>query len=237
MWWRATQRLWSRSYSNSGNSRTHRNCHSPALSFTSSRPSWVRSTPSAFKVGSHGPFVNTTASPLLAFTRSKNWSSSSPGKITCCLSRSESCTLKNVSPPAPPAFTTSSYLRSWVPEISAPPAITIAAAVPPGILAPFAITLRGERAHRSVTSTNSRPNRTSGLSLPNRPIDSRNVSRGNGSLSSTPRHSRHMAANRPSTAAKTSFSVTKLISRSICVCSGWRSARRSSSRRQRASWK
>ena len=37
-----------------------------------------------------------------------------------------------------------------------------------------------------------------------------------------------------STSSNTWFSFTKLISMSICVCSGWRSARRSSSRMQRA---
>ena len=109
--------------------------------------------------------------------------------------------------------------------------------MPPGALAPLATTLRGERAQTDVTSLNVSPKRRSGLSLPYVRMASSYGTRGNGVAIFTPSVSCQIAANSPSTAMNTSSSVTKLISMSICVCSGWRSARRSSSRRQRASWK
>src|SRR5713101_5984869 len=61
--------------------------------------------------------------------------------------------------------------------------------------------------------------------------------RGNGTSSTTPRTSRQMRANNPSISVNTSSSVQNDISRSSCVNSSARSARRSSSRRQRALWR
>ena len=204
---------------------------------SSGSPSWFRSTPRAASVGSHGPDVKTTASPSCALTFARNSSSNAPGKIFSCFSRSVPVILKNERPAPPASFTMSSYLRSCVPVIPAPPGIVIAAPTPPSLRAPSAITLRGERAWMAEVSMSSRPKRRSGLSEPKRLMASRKVSRGKGVRISVPRHSFHRARNRPSTASNTSSSLTKLISRSIWVCSGWRSARRSSSRRQRASWK
>ena len=48
---------------------------------------------------------------------------------------------------------------------------------------------------------------------------------------------KNAAFRNPSTTRKTVSGRGKLISRSICVNSGWRSARRSSSRKQRTIWK
>src|SRR2546422_4028558 len=59
--------------------------------------------------------------------------------------------------------------------------------------------------------------------------------RGNGLAISTPSTSRQSAVTSSSTAAKTSSWVTNDISRSICVNSGCRSRRRSSSRKDRKS--
>ena len=61
------------------------------------------------------------------------------------------------------------------------------------------------------------------------------VSTGNGSVSGSPAAEK-MAAMSPSTSSRISAASMNDISTSICVCSGWRSARRSSSRKQRAIW-
>ena len=82
------------------------------------------------------------------------------------------------------------------------------------------------------------PKRTSGLSTPKRSMASCHVRRGNGVVMAPRKpladHAEEMAR---SSTAKTSSSSTKDISRSSWVNSGWRSARRSSSRMQRAIWK
>ena len=76
-----------------------------------------------------------------------------------------------------------------------------------------------------------------GLSAPYRVMASFQVTRRKGRESSIPFTSFMTAARRRSVTPCTSSSSTKLISRSIWVNSGWRSARRSSSRKHRAIWK
>ncbi len=86
----------------------------------------------------------------------------------------------------------------------------------------------------SVTSTISSPKRRSGLSravLQHRVRIRQPRERQSGS--STPRHFSKISAARPSITPRTSSCSTNDISTSSCVNSGWRSARRSSSRRQR----
>jgi hypothetical protein len=107
---------------------------------------------------------------------------------------------------------------------------------PPASTAPRK-TLNSDAFAHSSTPTSSSPNRMSGLSTPKRSIASLQAMRGNGVGSSTWSASRNVSASARSQAAKTSSSSTKDISMSSCVNSGWRSARRSSSRKQRATWK
>ena len=78
--------------------------------------------------------------------------------------------------------------------------------------------------------------RRSGLSDPYFAIASAQVSRGNGASTVRPAAA-HTACIRRSTMPKTRSGVANDTSMSICVNSGCRSARRSSSRKQRAIWK
>ena len=90
---------------------------------------------------------------------------------------------------------------------------------------------------RPVRTTCSMPKRRSGLSLPYLSIDSSKGMRRKGRGISTPSTSFQSLTMSPSMTSKTSFCSTKLISTSICVNSGCRSRRRSSSRKQRTIWK
>ncbi len=81
----------------------------------------------------------------------------------------------------------------------------------------------------SATSTSSIPKRRSGLSEPNRRIASAYVMRGIGVATSTPMSS-HAALTTASPTSMTSSWSTNDISTSSWVNSGWRSARKSSSR-------
>jgi hypothetical protein len=94
----------------------------------------------------------------------------------------------------------------------------------------------------SVRSVCSRPKRRSGLSLPKRAIDSSKRMRGKrpvgvelGEVDAE--HSFQSAKTSPSIIAKMSSWLTKDISTSIWVNSGWRSRRRSSSRKHFTIWK
>ncbi len=76
----------------------------------------------------------------------------------------------------------------------------------------------------------------SGLSTPNRSIDSCHVMRRNAGARS-PRTDSTAVCTASVTTAITSSASAKLISMSYCMNSNWRSARGSSSRRHRAIWK
>ena len=91
--------------------------------------------------------------------------------------------------------------------------------------------------HGAVTSHSVRSRRRSGLSTPYLSIASAYVMRRSGSVSSMPSTSRHNVAMSPSIMFWRICSLTNDISMSICVNSGWRSLRRSSSRKQRTIWK
>ena len=88
-----------------------------------------------------------------------------------------------------------------------------------------------------VKSTCFMPKRRSGLSFPYSRIDCSYGMRKNGFLISTPSASRHSAVTSSSTTVNTSSCDTNDISRSICVNSGCRSRRRSSSRKHFTIWK
>jgi hypothetical protein len=60
--------------------------------------------------------------------------------------------------------------------------------------------------------------------------------RGNGGFAAMPASGK-ISASKPSVNEKMSSSLMNDASTSICVNSGWRSRRRSSSRKQRAIWK
>ena len=81
------------------------------------------------------------------------------------------------------------------------------------------------------------PNLRSGLSDPNRAIASAYVMRGIGRWIWKPAISGHSRSTRSSATSTTSSLVTNDISRSTWVNSGCRSARKSSSRKHRTSWK
>ena len=91
-------------------------------------------------------------------------------------------------------------------------------------------------ANAGVSSWISIPKRRSGLSEPYLPIASLYGIRGSGSGTSTP-ISAKAALITGSIRPKTMSGVANEISTSTWVNSGWRSARRSSSRKQRAIWK
>ena len=110
---------------------------------------------------------------------------------------------------------------------------------PPGTRMPFTHGAWNARnsvaANTSVNSTSSILNRMSGLSVPNRSMASSHDIRG-----ISPRRSPVIASAADATVcemnASTSSWETKLASASSCMNSNWRSALRSSSRRQRAIW-
>ena len=81
------------------------------------------------------------------------------------------------------------------------------------------------------------PKRRSGLSEPYFSIASIHGMRRSGSRKSRPSTSWNMCLAHRSKTSSTSSCSTNDISQSICVNSGWRSARRSSSRKQRTIWK
>ena len=86
----------------------------------------------------------------------------------------------------------------------------------------------------SLISFSSKPKRMSGLSEPKRSIASRQGRRRKGVWTSTSSTSLNTRFRKPSWMDMMSSSLVKDISRSIWVNSGCRSARRSSSRKQRA---
>ena len=96
--------------------------------------------------------------------------------------------------------------------------------------------LNSVAANTSVSSTSSMPKRMSGLSEPKRSMASCQVICGI-SPTSAPATAPAQARIASDTNASTSSCPTKLASTSSCMNSNWRSARRSSSRRQRAIWK
>ena len=149
-------------------------------------------------------------------------------------------TLARASPRAPLPLANSSSLSASARDRGCAAGMTIALTMPPCWTAsrsigtppspPWAVTM-------SVRTTCSSPKRRSGLSLPYFAIDSSNGIRRKGVGTSTPRTSFHSRTMSFSTTAKTSSWLTKLISRSIWVNSGWRSRRRSSSRKHLTIWK
>ena len=104
-------------------------------------------------------------------------------------------------------------------------------------MAAWAKSLKPEPLVASVSSTSSMPKRVSGLSTPKRRMASSQVMRLKGVAISLPKTSLKRRATRFSARVMTSSSRTKLSSMSTWVNSGWRSARRSSSRKQRTIWK
>jgi hypothetical protein len=90
-------------------------------------------------------------------------------------------------------------------------------------------------AKASVSSTSSDPKRTSGLSDPYRSMASSHVISGT-APGREPCTASWASSTASDTNPRTSSWLTKLASRSSCMNSNWRSARRSSSRRQRAIW-
>ncbi len=100
----------------------------------------------------------------------------------------------------------------------------------------FEDTLAWLVANTSVRSQSSSVIRVSGLSDPKRSIASRYVMRRNGRSRATPPASAQPRTVTSSSTARTSSTPTKDISRSTWVNSSWRSARSSSSRKQRAIW-
>ncbi len=102
--------------------------------------------------------------------------------------------------------------------------------------------LNSVAAKTDVSSTSSMPKRVSGLSEPKRSRASCQVMAGNTVVPSaepagrSPVAASVAAATASEMKASTSAWLTKLASASSCMNSNWRSARRSSSRRQRAIW-
>jgi len=132
-------------------------------------------------------------------------------------------------PPKSLAFCPS--LSSWLRDNPAPWGTKRAFKTPPAESAPR-MTEESTDAPISVRSSISIPKRKSGLSVPYLAMLSSKVNRGKGRSIFTSITAK-TDANMSSTKSNTSCSETKLISMSICVNSGCRSARKSSSRKQR----
>jgi hypothetical protein len=114
-----------------------------------------------------------------------------------------------------------------------PSGTRMALTTPPAVNA-WSNTLTVLPATAALTSSSSSPNRTSGLSLPYLPMASAYVMRRKGVARSTPLTCLNMALTSPSMVPRMPSWSVQAISRSSCVNSGCRSARRSSSRKQRA---
>src|SRR5262249_16761998 len=211
------------------------------LNSLSAVPRWVRSAPSASLTTPSLSATNKIRSPLATRSRS----------LSACLIASEknfSIDPVNLSPSnfihaSPSALFCSAILgssppgRSLVFESSlAPPLAFSARTTPPDVTA-LQNTPKPDWLAMSETSTISSPNRRSGLSEPYFASTSAIVIRGHGDATCTPTHPSKNSTASASTVERTSSSSTNDISRSSWVNSGCRSARRSSSRRQRAIWK
>ncbi|MCY1228614.1 hypothetical protein D9M72_409390 [compost metagenome] len=88
----------------------------------------------------------------------------------------------------------------------------------------------------SVSSVNSSLTRRSGLSEPKRAMASRNSITGKVASRSTSMAFLNTVRIMSSNRSRISCSVRNEVSQSICVNSGWRSARRSSSRKHLVIW-
>ncbi len=140
-------------------------------------------------------------------------------------------------PLAPQSLAWSVRSSSWLRVLSAPPSTRM----PLTAAAWNALNSVAEKIE--VRSTSSMPKRTSGLSVPKRSSASCQVICGNidrvaghGRPGRSPVAASVAAATASEMKASTSAWLTKLASASSCMNSNCRSARRSSSRRQRAIW-
>ena len=143
----------------------------------------------------------------------------------------------NAKPFAPKLFAVSVSCSIWPCVAQAKPLAFSAFTTPPAVSTADRNTLNLLSLKSVVKSTNSIPNRVSGLSTPNRSIASMYGIRGNGVGIFSPRAASQTCASKPSINAYISSRSMKLISKSICVNSGCRSARKSSSRKHFANWK
>ena len=124
---------------------------------------------------------------------------------------------------------------STSPRLQSPAPFALMAFTTPPDCATLENTLKPVSLTMSVMSCSSMPKRVSGRSLPKRSMASEYCMRCSGKTCSTPTASSTSAIT-PSIMSMTSSPCTKLISMSTWVNSGWRSARRSSSRKHRAIW-
>ena len=223
-----------------GKSMTHKNFHSfgsrsftPRFSKRVADSSRVR--PRMLQALSHGPAAKNTMSPLSTFSLDFNVScSESERNLRIGDFHSPFSDLIKASPLAPSDLAVSSRCLSspWV--MLASPLALKALTAPPDDTAP-ANTLKSEFRKSSEKSTISKSKRMSGLSLPKRFIASSKGMRRKGVWISSPKVFCQTSFSSPSMRAYMSSLSIKDISKSTWVNSGCRSARRSSSRKQRAS--
>ena len=197
----------------------------------------VRSVPSTVHAVVYASETTRTRSPGSAFVRSSRRTASSSDRWRASGPSSPGpgpapplSTTRNQASPAAPAFLACAVSSSSLERGRTAPSCTTIAFVAGDEKA-----LTSVRSKTGVRSTSSMPKRRSGLSVPKRSSASAHVMRSIGGGRSPVAAS---AASSTTSATKpiTSSWLAKEHSMSSCVNSNCRSARRSSSRRQRAIW-
>mmetsp|Transcript_24006 Transcript_24006/g.71211 ORF Transcript_24006/g.71211 Transcript_24006/m.71211 type:complete len:281 (-) Transcript_24006:12-854(-) len=240
-WCTATYRRSSASYSNIGKSTTHsRLCCPGAAKPYTLFATYCRTRSSAASTVGFGPAAMSSRSPGFApaaATTAAACASLRPSLIGLAASIVPPSPTRMNARPAAPAATASAAtsplgLRRLL-EMALPSGTRQQRTVPPSSSAAEK-TRKPHPRTASDRSDSSSPYRKSGLSLPYLSIASSYVMRRNGAWMSMPATFLNTAATSPSISVWICTSSINATSRSSCVNSGWRSARRSSSRKQRA---
>lgn len=197
----------------------------------------LRNCPSTVQVVDHSSATSSSKSPALAPSAdtSADFSESERNFATGESSAPASPTFIHTRPLAPSCLARSVSWSSLLRPIAAASGYVAASTRRPLMHPAEANALNPVPANTAVSSTSSIPKRRSGLSDPKRFIASCHVMRSIGG-GVVPVAARAAAITAREIASSTSSLSTKLISASSCVNSYCRSARRSSSRKQRAIW-
>ena len=197
----------------------------------------LRNCPNTSQVVIHSSATNSNKSPSVApiVATKASRSASDRNFATGDSTAPPACTFIHTRPLAPIFFARSVSASSLLrPYAAASGYVAASTRIPLMDCAPEKA-LNSVEANSCVSSTNSIPNRRSGLSTPKRSIASRHVMRSIVGGFSPVTASAAAVTARPMN-SRTSSCETKDISASSCMNSYWRSARKSSSRKHFAIW-
>ena len=231
-WWRGSQRPSSAFQPTRGKSSTHTGAQAASGTRPCRSANRTRSVPSTSEATSSESATSVMRSPGDAPR-----SVAIPSRNLATGERREpsSCTATHTSPFAPSACASAIRSSPSLREVPSPAPGTTRPRTTPPPSTTERNTPNSVRPAASVQSRISMPNRRSGRSVPKRRMASAYAMRGNGVGRSIPASAKH-ATRTASVRSSMSPGSTKEASTSNCVNSGCRSARRSSSRKQRAIW-